>query len=79
VSKQNPWKPDTALRPRVVPVNIAASYLGRGRNHVYQLINSGDIRAIKSGGRTLLVVDSLDAYLDRCPPIKPREAPVQTA
>lgn len=66
--------PAPTLRPRVVPINVGAVYLGRGRSHVYDLLARGEIEAINSGGRTLLILDSLDAYLDRCPPVQVRPA-----
>jgi excisionase family DNA binding protein len=63
-----------ALRPRVVSVTEAARYIARGRSTVYDLLSRGEIQAIKSGGRTLVILDTLDALLDRCPLVQVRAA-----
>jgi excisionase family DNA binding protein len=55
------------LRPRVVSIDGAASYIGRSRAFIYGLIASGVIGAVKSGARTLPILDDLDAYLDDLP------------
>ncbi len=64
----SPWEKKTGtLRPRVVSITEAARYIGRGRSFIYDLISSGKVRALKSSGRTLPILDDLDAYLDSCP------------
>jgi excisionase family DNA binding protein len=37
---------------------------GLGRTKLYQLINSGDLKARKIGKRTIVLKDDLDAFLD---------------
>ena len=37
--------------------------LGRGASTIYDLIGAGKIRAVKSDGRTLVVVESLHEYV----------------
>jgi excisionase family DNA binding protein len=63
---RSPWERGT-LRPRVLSIMDTARYIGRGRSFVYDLIARGEIQALKSGGRTLPILDTVDAYLDRCP------------
>jgi hypothetical protein len=43
--------------------------IGRGVSTIYELIGSGKIRAVKSDGRTLIVVESLHKYADSLPGI----------
>ena len=40
---------------------------GIGRTKLYELINSGDIEAIKLGRRTLIRAESLRAFVARLP------------
>jgi len=42
--------------------------LGRGISTIYDLIGGGKIRAVKSDGRTLVVVASLHEYANNLPP-----------
>jgi len=37
---------------------------GRGRGTVYGLIESGDLKAVKSGSRRLVVTSSILAYIE---------------
>ena len=41
--------------------------IGRGVSKIYELIGGGQIRAVKSDGRTLVVVESLREYADKLP------------
>jgi excisionase family DNA binding protein len=44
-----------------------AKYLGIGRNTVYRLIASGELEAVRVGGRLWRVpVTGLDRYLEAC-------------
>ena len=52
-----------------MPVKQASSMIGRGTQAIYDLIGGGKIRAVKSDGRTLIVVDSLREYA-ASPPAK---------
>jgi hypothetical protein len=52
--------------------------IGRGTQAIYDLIGGGKIRAVKSDGRTLVVVDSLREYANSLPlakiaPPRPRK------
>ena len=43
-------------------ISEAAKYLGVGRRVVYQLIEWGELRAVKSGGVAMIEKRSLDAF-----------------
>ncbi len=46
----------------LMTVSEAAKYLGVGRKVVYQLIEWGEVRAVKMRGTAMLEKSSLDAY-----------------
>jgi hypothetical protein len=50
------------VMPLLVPVKKACTIIGRGQSALYELIGAGKIRAVKSDGRTLIVVESLREY-----------------
>jgi hypothetical protein len=52
------------ITPLLVPVKQACTIIGRGQSALYELIGAGKIRAVKSDGRTLIVVESLKDYVD---------------
>jgi hypothetical protein len=58
------------LPPILVPVKQASAMIGRGTQAIYDLIGGGKIRAVKSDGRTLIVVESLHEYAASLPPAK---------
>ena len=51
------------MSPLLVPVKQACTIIGRGQSALYELIGAGKIRAVKSDGRTLVVVESLHEYV----------------
>jgi excisionase family DNA binding protein len=55
------------VTPILVSVPQAAQMLGRGVSTIYDLIGGGKIRAVKSDGRTLVVVASLHEYANNLP------------
>jgi excisionase family DNA binding protein len=55
------------VTPILVSVPQASQMLGRGVSTIYDLIGGGHIRAVKSDGRTLVVVESLREYADKLP------------
>jgi hypothetical protein len=56
------------LSPILCPIPVAAGMIGRSERVIYSLIGAGKIRAVKSDGRTLVVVESLHAYAASLPP-----------
>lgn len=48
--------------PILVSVNNAAAMLGIGRATIYKLLNTGVLRAVRSGGRTLIPTQALREY-----------------
>jgi hypothetical protein len=58
---------ELSLPPILVSIPHAAAMIGRGTQAIYDLIGGGKIRAVKSDGRTLVVVDSLREYARKLP------------
>ena len=54
---------ETRHTPRAYGVMDAAKELGIGRSSVYSLINSGRLRTVKLGRRTLIPADAIDALI----------------
>jgi hypothetical protein len=52
------------LKPLLCSIDAGKTIIGRGTQAIYDLIGAGEIRAVKSDGRTLLVVESLYEYVD---------------
>jgi len=50
-----------------VTVPEAVEMSGIGRTSLYRLFQSGDIKPRKSGTRTLIIVEELEAYLKNLP------------
>ena len=55
----------TPLPPILCSIPQAAAMIGRGIGAIYGLIGDGEIRAVKSSGRTLVVIESLHKYVGR--------------
>jgi excisionase family DNA binding protein len=68
--------PKPPIEPRYVSVREAARRAGVSRSRIYELLKSGEIDAVKDGARTLVIVASLDAWLDRLKPWRPSAAPL---
>jgi hypothetical protein len=49
------------------PIPDACRISGLSRSEMYRRLATGDIRAVKSGSRTLILMDSLRAHLARLP------------
>jgi excisionase family DNA binding protein len=50
------------VSPPLLTISEAAKYLGVGRKIVYELIERGEITAVKSGASTLIEKASLDTF-----------------
>jgi hypothetical protein len=64
--------------PIAMPLARASLVSGLSRSELYRRLAAGDIKAVKAGKRTLIVADSLRAFLARLPPAEFR-APRGTA
>jgi hypothetical protein len=58
------------MPPILCSILQASAMIGRGPQVIYNLIGGGKIRAVKSDGRTLIVVQSLHEYAASLPPAK---------
>lgn len=53
------------ISPRCISIAAASDALGIHRSTFYDLMNRGEVRTIKVGGRRLVPVAELDAYVGR--------------
>lgn len=53
------------MHPVSLPINEAAQAIGIGRTKIYQLINSGDLEAVRIGRRTLVKTSSIEALIQK--------------
>ena len=56
-----------SLEPIAAAIPEACRISGLSRSEIYRRLATGDIRAVKSGARTLILVDSLRAHLASLP------------
>jgi hypothetical protein len=66
------------MQPLTVTVPQASAIINKSPRVIYELMATGDIKAVKSGRNTLVVYDSLRQYISKLPPanIKPYIRPV---
>lgn len=55
------------MTPRLLKIADAVAYSGESRSGLYLRIARGELRAVKSGRRTLIDRESLDRVLDALP------------
>ena len=60
------------LQPILVPISQASAIIGKCRRGIYQLIATGQLKAVKSGRNTLVVYESLKEYVANLPAPKLR-------
>ena len=60
--------------PIAVPVQGAVEISGMSRSAVYRELANGNLRAVKSGSRTLVLVESIRSYLANLPAATFRQA-----
>jgi hypothetical protein len=60
---------NTALEPEplAAPIPAACRFSGLTRSEIYRRLAAGHIRAVKSGSRTLILMDSLRAHIANLP------------
>ena len=54
--------------PLAVPIPTAVILSGLSRSELYRRLGAGEVRAVKAGKRTLILMDSLRALLAALPP-----------
>jgi excisionase family DNA binding protein len=65
--------------PRLSTISDFSRLFGVGRTMVYQLVGTGELRAVKVGRRTLIDIESASAWANNLPPaaihtVRPRRA-----
>jgi excisionase family DNA binding protein len=60
--------------PAVYTIAEACAVAGIRRTTLYKEIRSGDLRAVKIGGRTVVLADDLRRWLNERPPIIPDQS-----
>jgi excisionase family DNA binding protein len=59
-AKQEPGEPE----PLTVSIRTAATMLGIGRSTLYELLGADEIETIRVGGRRLVMMTSLKAFVE---------------
>ncbi len=62
------------IDPITIPIAEAVTFSGMSRSAVYRELATGNLRAVKSGSRTLVLVESIRTYLANLPPATFRAA-----
>ena len=58
------------IAPLLCTIPQAAAAIARGQRFIYEAIATNKIQAVKSDGRTLIIVESLRTYVAGLPPAK---------
>jgi len=58
--------------PLAYSIAEACSVARAGRTSLYEAIRSGALRAVKRGGRTIVLADDLRHYLENLPVVVPK-------
>jgi hypothetical protein len=56
--------------PMALTIHEAVRISGLSRSELYRRLSDGKVQAVKSGARTLILMDSLRAHLASLPPAK---------
>jgi hypothetical protein len=62
--------------PLAVSISDAMQLTGFSRSELYRRLGTGDIHAVKSGSRTLILMDSLRTHLANLPPATFPQPPI---
>ena len=60
-------KSQATYAPRLVSISGLCDSLGIKRTKAFEIIRDGEVETIKIGRRTLVLAESIDAFIDRCP------------
>jgi len=60
---------ESTIEPISVRISMAVKLTGIGRSRIYELIQSGEIEAVKVGGSTLIPFRSLKRLIEGRPPL----------
>jgi excisionase family DNA binding protein len=55
----------SAIEPITMRVPDACKFIGLSRSTLYALVAAGEIETVKAGAATLVLTDSLRAFIDR--------------
>ena len=69
----------TSLEPLAASISDTSKVAGLSRSEIYRRLAAGDIRAVKSGNRTLIIMDSVREYLTSLPVATFRAPPSKCA
>lgn len=67
IARQTAHCADEAIMPIAVQIPRACELSGLSRSEIYRRLATGDVEARKSGNRTLVIVESLRAHIERLP------------
>jgi hypothetical protein len=56
-----------ATEPMALPIPEAQRVSGLSRSEIYRQLAAGNVRAVKNGSRTLILMDSLRKHLESLP------------
>ena len=75
--------PNNTVPPTVAPISVSvaqASVLtGLSRSRIYELLGSGQLRAVKNGARTVILFDSLRKFVIGLPAAEIKTKPTGRA
>ncbi|OUI86600.1 hypothetical protein HC62_04045 [Acetobacter tropicalis] len=64
----------TTPLPLLVSVSSAPRVFGMSRSYIYKLAKRGEIDLVKMGGATMIRTESMHAYINSLPPMKPGQS-----